>query len=156
MCLSNSARAATQGLLKLPPLFWGSYNYCEAAFYHKQSEVVLVTDAAVYVGESAPDVIPEESLVDLGAEDGFTIRLLRLGNYRGGRNLPGAGGDRDADPAGCAAIGWQRMAGGGSRVHFIHPAHSVRPSISFTPLIRFVRPFTHAIHTPPHIFQALT
>ena len=35
-------------------------------------------------GESAPDVIPEESLVDLGAEDGFTIRLLRLGNYRGG------------------------------------------------------------------------
>lgn len=62
------------------------------------------------VGESAPNVIPEESLVDLGAEDGFTIRLLRLGNYRGGQNLPGAGGDRDANRRACARIGWQRMA----------------------------------------------
>jgi len=98
-----------QRLLRLPPLFWGSYNYCEAAFYHKASKAVLVTDAAVFVGPDPPAVIPRESLVDLGAEDGFTIRLLRAGNYRGGRDLAGGGGDRAADPAGCAGVGWRRM-----------------------------------------------
>jgi hypothetical protein len=29
------------------------------------------------------------------------MRLLRFGDYRGGRNLPGAGGDRDVDADGC-------------------------------------------------------
>ena len=99
-----------QRLLRLPPLFWNQYTYCEAAFHHRDTGTVLVTDAAVYVSECPPEIIPRDALVDLGAEDGFTIRLLRLGNYRGGRNLPGAGGDRAVDPDACAAIGWRRMA----------------------------------------------
>ena len=36
-----------------PPLFWHNYTYSEAAFYHKDTESILVTDAAVYVGETA-------------------------------------------------------------------------------------------------------
>jgi hypothetical protein len=88
-------------LLVLPSLFWGCYTYAEAAFYHRDTASVLVTDAAVYVDDAPPDVIPRDALVDLGAEDGFTMRLLRFGDYRGGRNLPGAGGDRDVDADGC-------------------------------------------------------
>jgi hypothetical protein len=86
-------------LLKLPSLFWGNYTYCEAAFYHADSKSVLVTDAAVFVDRKPPDVIPFDSLVDLGAEDGFTISLLRAVDFRGGRTLPGAGATR-ADPKG--------------------------------------------------------
>ena len=104
------AREIEQRLLRLPSLFWNSYTYCEAAFYHPRSKAMLCTDAAVFVGESPPDIIPSDSLVDLGDEDGFTIRLLRLGNYRGGRALPGAGADRTTDPDTCATVGWQRMA----------------------------------------------
>ena len=96
-------------LLKLPSLFWGNYTYCEAAFYHRDSKSVLVTDAAVFVDRKPPDVIPFDSLVDLGAEDGFTISLLRAVDFRGGRTLPGAGATR-ADPKGCASVGWKRMA----------------------------------------------
>ena len=95
-------------LLKLPSLFWGNYTYCEAAFYHADSKSVLVTDAAVFVDRKPPDVIPFDSLVDLGAEDGFTISLLRAVDFRGGRTLPGAGATR-ADPKGCASVGWKRM-----------------------------------------------
>ena len=96
-------------LLRLPSLFWGNYTYCEAGFYHKDSRSVLVTDAAVYVDDQPPEVIPRSSLVDLGAPDGFTISLLRALDFRGGRTLPGADVTRE-DPDGCAKVGWKRMA----------------------------------------------
>ena len=96
-------------LLRLPSLFWGNYTYCEAGFYHKDSRSVLVTDAAVYVDDAPPEVIPRPSLVDLGAPDGFTISLLRALDFRGGRTLPGADATR-ADPDACAKVGWKRMA----------------------------------------------
>lgn len=97
-------------LLLLPPLFWNQYTYCEAAFLHRDSGAMLVTDAAVFVSERPPEAIPRGTLRDLGAEDGFTISLLRFGNYRGGRSLPGAGGDRVKSPELCERIGWNRMA----------------------------------------------
>ena len=97
-------------LLRLPPLFWRSYTYCEAAFLHRDSGAMFVTDAAVFVSEQPPEAVPRETLRDLGAEDGFTISLLRLGNYRGGRDLPGAGGDRTNAPELCERIGWNRTA----------------------------------------------
>ena len=97
-------------LLRLPPLFWRSYTYCEAAFLHRDSGAMFVTDAAVFVSERPPEAVPRETLRDLGAEDGFTISLLRLGNYRGGRDLPGAGGDRTNAPELCERIGWNRTA----------------------------------------------
>ena len=96
-------------LLRLPSLFWGNYTYCEAAFYHKDSRSVFITDAAVYVKDEPPEVIPSRALVDLGAPDGFTISLLRALDFRGGRTLPGADVTR-ADPDGCAKVGWKRMA----------------------------------------------
>ena len=96
-------------LLRLPSLFWGNYTYCEAAFYHKDSRSVFITDAAVYVRDEPPEVIPNKALVDLGAPDGFTISLLRALDFRGGRALPGADVTR-ADPDGCAKVGWKRMA----------------------------------------------
>ena len=71
--------------------------------------MICLQDAAVFVDRKPPDVIPFDSLVDLGAEDGFTISLLRAVDFRGGRTLPGAGATR-ADPKGCASVGWQRMA----------------------------------------------
>ena len=88
-------------LLRLPPLFWRSYTYCEAAFLHRDSGAMFVTDAAVFVSERPPEAVPRETLRDLGAEDGFTISLLRLGNYRGGRDLPGAGAT-ERTPRSCA------------------------------------------------------
>ena len=97
-------------LLRLPPLFWNQYTYCEAAFLHRDSGAMIVTDAAVFVSERPPEIIPRETLIDLGAEDGFTISLLRFGNYRGGRDLPGSGGDRVETPELCERIGWRRMA----------------------------------------------
>ena len=59
-------------LLRLPSLFWGNYTYCEAGFYHKDSRSVLVTDAAVYVDDQPPEVIPRSSL-STSAPEGFTI-----------------------------------------------------------------------------------
>ena len=97
-------------LLRLPPLFWNQYTYCEAAFLHRDSGAMIVTDAAVFVSTQPPEVIPRSTLIDLGAEDGFTISLLRFGNYRGGRDLPGSGGNRVETPKLCERIGWQRMA----------------------------------------------
>lgn len=97
-------------LLRLPPLFWNQYTYCEAAFLHRDSGAMLVTDAAVFVAREPPKAIPKEALRDLGAEDGFTISLLRFGNYRGGRDLPGVECDRVETPELCERTGWQRMA----------------------------------------------
>ena len=96
-------------LLFLPPLFWHNYTYSEAAFYHKDTESILVTDAAVYVGETAPGIIPEDDLEDLGSDECFTIRLLKLGNYRGGRNITSPNipaNQRDER----ITNGWKRMA----------------------------------------------
>lgn len=96
-------------LLFLPPLFWHNYTYSECAFYHKDSESILVTDAAVYVGEKAPEIIPESDLEDLGSDECFTIRLLKIGNYRGGRNIasPNIPASRREERI---ANGWKRMA----------------------------------------------
>ena len=96
-------------LLYLPPLFWHNYTYCECAFYHKDTSSLLVTDAAVYVGENAPGIIPEDDLESLGSDDCFTIRLLKLGNYRGGRNIASPqipASQREAR----VSNGWMRMA----------------------------------------------
>ena len=119
--------------LRLPRLFWNQYEYCESAFYHRSTKTLLLTDAAVHVSPDPPEIIPRASLVDLGAEDGFTISLLRFGNYRGGRSLPGAGKDRVSDPDGCAAVGWRRMA---LFSLFIAPdaATILRPEASFAAL----------------------
>lgn len=96
-------------LLFLPPLFWHNYTYSECAFYHKDSESILVTDAAVYVGDTAPEIIPESDLEDLGSDECFTIRLLKIGNYRGGRNIasPNIPASRREERI---ANGWKRMA----------------------------------------------
>lgn len=96
-------------LLYLPPLFWHNYTYSECAFYHKDTESILVTDAAVYVGEGAPGIIPEDDLESLGSDECFTIRLLKLGNYRGGRNIasPNIPASQRAERV---ANGWKRMA----------------------------------------------
>ena len=99
-----------QKLLRLPPLFWNQYTYCECAFLVKSTGTLIVTDAAVFVSENPPKIIEDDLLTDLGDENGFTIGLLRFGNYRGGRNLPGAGVTRKEGPEICKIIGWNRMA----------------------------------------------
>jgi len=96
-------------LLFLPPLFWHNYTYSECAFFHKDTNSILVTDAAVYVGERAPGIIPEDDLESLGSDECFTIRLLKFGNYRGGRNIasPNIPATKRAERV---ANGWKRMA----------------------------------------------
>jgi hypothetical protein len=99
-----------QKLLILPPLFWNQYTFCECAFLHRDTGTLLVTDAAVFVDETHPEVIPSETLVDLGDEYGFTISLLRFGNYRNARSLPGAGDfSRFTDTERTQKTGWYRM-----------------------------------------------
>jgi len=95
-------------LLTLPALGYGFYRYNECAFYHKASRSILITDAAVYVGERAPEVIEQRDLESLGSDECFTIKLLKFGNYRGGRNI--ASPQIPASQRQKRIInGWQRM-----------------------------------------------
>ena len=96
-------------LLSLPALGYGFYRYNECAFFHKASKSVLITDAAVYVGDTAPEIIEERDLESLGSDECLTIKLLKFGNYRGGRNIASPqipASERQAR----IANGWQRMA----------------------------------------------
>lgn len=68
-------------LLVPPALGVASYvSFVEAAFIHKPSKTLLVTDAVVYVSENIPDCIPDRDLEESGDDDNFTIRALKLLN----------------------------------------------------------------------------
>ena len=100
-------------LLYLPPLFWHNYTYCECAFYHKDTSSLLVTDADGVRGrERARESSQRMTRRVWGATTAsppFPVRLLKLGNHRGGRNIASPqipASQREAR----VSNGWMRMA----------------------------------------------
>jgi len=68
-------------LLTPPALGVASYvSFVEAAFVHKPSKTLLVTDAVVYVSENIPDCIPDRDLEESGDDENFTISALKFLN----------------------------------------------------------------------------
>lgn len=68
-------------LLQPPALGVASYvSFIEAAFLHKPSKTLLVTDAVVYVSENIPDCIPDRDLEESGDDENFTISALKFLN----------------------------------------------------------------------------
>ena len=64
-----------------PALGVASYvSFIEAAFLHKPSKTLLVTDAVVYVSENIPDCIPDRDLEESGDDENFTISALKFLN----------------------------------------------------------------------------
>lgn len=52
--------------------------YVEAAFYHKPSRTLLVTDAVIFVPRQPPECISKESLL-ASAKNGLAVKLLSKG-----------------------------------------------------------------------------
>ena len=70
-------------LLRPPSLVLGLYKYCEAALYVKSDRTLLITDAAVYVDDEAPEVIPETMIETTGLNNNLLIGTLRAIDYGG-------------------------------------------------------------------------
>ncbi|KAL4432811.1 hypothetical protein ABPG77_008137 [Micractinium sp. CCAP 211/92] len=81
--------------------------YIEAAFFHKKTRTLLVTDAVVSVPDSPPELVPEESLLEAAARNFFIDVLagpLAAEPVDGVPLKP-----TELTPA-ARALGWRRMA----------------------------------------------
>lgn len=100
-------------LLRPPALGVASYvSFIEAAFLHKPSKTLLVTDAVVYVSENIPDCIPDRDLEESGDDDNFTISALKFLNLfdikTKAKNRTTTSKDMNRDEL--LRLGWQRNA----------------------------------------------
>lgn len=100
-------------LLSPPALGVASYvSFIEAAFLHKPSKTLLVTDAVVYVSENIPDCIPDRDLEESGDDENFTISALKFLNLfdiatkAKSRTVT----SKDMSRAEVLRLGWQRNA----------------------------------------------
>ena len=100
-------------LLSPPALGVASYvSFIEAAFLHKPSKTLLVTDAVVYVSENIPDCIPDRDLEESGNDENFTISALKFLNLfdiatkAKSRTVT----SKDMSRAEVLRLGWQRNA----------------------------------------------
>ena len=100
-------------LLSPPALGVASYvSFIEAAFLHKPSKTLLVTDAVVYVSENIPDCIPDRDLEESGDDDNFTISALKFLNLFDIKTkaLSRTTTSKDMSRSELLRLGWQRNA----------------------------------------------
>ncbi len=50
----------------------------EVAFFHKQSKILLLTDAVIFVPEKPPEVVGKQALLS-AAKNGLAVKLLSAG-----------------------------------------------------------------------------
>jgi len=100
-------------LLSPPALGVASYvSFIEAAFLHKPSKTLLVTDAVVYVSENIPDCIPDRDLEESGDDGNFTISALKFLNLFDIKTkaLSRTTTSKDMSRSELLRLGWQRNA----------------------------------------------
>jgi len=98
-------------MLRPPALGVARYvKFVEAAFFHKESRTLLVTDCVVNVSDKVPDCIPERDLLESGDDNNFTISALKLLNLFGIRDKAKlrTRGSEQMTKDEVLALGWQR------------------------------------------------
>ncbi|CAA6667371.1 unnamed protein product [Spirodela intermedia] len=106
-----------QKILSSPEVGIGPY--VEAAFYHKRSRTLLVTDAVIFVPRQPPECISKESLL-AAAENGLAVKILSKG-----RDVPQ---EPVVDNKSSRQKGWERMV---LQILFLGPSNLLEPTASF-------------------------
>ena len=87
----------------------GGYAACEAAFVHRPTKTLILTDALIKVPKTPPPVLAGPALEALGRPDNYLVDVAARVNWRGqGAELRDA--TRRPAPADLAKTGWKRDA----------------------------------------------
>ena len=60
-----------------------NYAAVEAAFVHRDTKTLILTDALVNVPKQKPDVVDDETMAYLGRRDSWVLKAAAFGNWRG-------------------------------------------------------------------------
>ncbi|KAE9612631.1 hypothetical protein Lal_00005858 [Lupinus albus] len=93
--------------------------YVEAAFYHKPSRTLLVTDAVIFVPRQPPECISKESLL-ASAKNGLAVKILSKGKAVSDEPV--------IDNKSSRQKGWERMV---LQILFLGPSNLLEPNATF-------------------------
>lgn len=93
--------------------------YVEVAFFHKQSKILLLTDAVIFVPEKPPEVVGKQALLS-AAKNGLAVKLLSAGKE--------VSNDPIIDDEATRQRGWERMV---LQILFLGPSNLLEPKQSF-------------------------
>jgi len=103
----------------LPQTSLGIAPYTEAAFFHKSTKTLLVTDLLIYVPQLPPEVIPKDKLLDIGQPSNWLASLVPGGYRSPPKDVPKE------------RLGWIRMS---VLATFLGPKSLLNPINSFESL----------------------
>ena len=88
-----------------------NYAAVEAAFVHRDTKTLLLTDALVNVPSQAPKIVDPSTLEYLGRRDSWVLRAAAFGNWRGQREvLDNAVTSSERQKGDLMQAGWMRNA----------------------------------------------
>jgi hypothetical protein len=102
--------------------------FSEAAFFHRATRTLMVTDAVVYVPRDPPEVIPKWALLALGARDGFLATYLTGNRTKAQVDAEARRGAPGPDTPEARRLGWARMS---LLVLYFQPFDLLTPQKSF-------------------------